>query len=121
MSVPELYEIFYAQFEVLDRSFEFWLTATFSVVVASHFMAGSMTRGLATLMALVYTLFSLAMAWRWRAAGLKFAEIRDQLVSAGEYYLVDASNVVGFLLVMTFVVGFSGALVFIWRSFRSPK
>ena len=121
MSVPELYEIFYAQLDLMDRTYEFWLSATFAVVVASHFMAGSLSRRLAAFIALVYSLFSFAVALRWMSATRRFGVVRQQLISSGEVHDLESGTIVGILLALTFAAGFVGTLAFIWSSYQKSK
>ena len=114
MTIAEQYQLMYVILETLDRLFEFWLSASFAVVVAAHFMIGNLSRYLAIFMSLAYTLFSFTLVFRFRSNGTKFGEVRDSLLAAGETLNLDASNFGGLLLFLTFVVGFLGTNGYLW-------
>lgn len=114
MTIAEQYQLLYAILETLDRLFEFWLSASFAVVVAAHFMTGNLSRYLAIFMSLSYTLFSFTLVFRFRSNGTLFGDIRESLIAAGETVNLDASNFGGLLLFLTFVVGFLGTNGYLW-------
>lgn len=114
MTIAEQYQLLYAILETLDRLFEFWLSASFAVVVAAHFMIGNLSRYLAIFVSLSYTLFSFTLVFRFRSNGTLFGDVRDSLIAAGETLNLDASNFGGLLLFLTFVVGFLGTNGYLW-------
>ena len=114
MTIAEQYQLLYTILETMDRLFEFWISGSFAVVVAAHFMIGNLSRYLTSFMSLSYTLFSFTLVFRFRGNGTKFSEIRDSLIAAGETVNLDASNFGGVLLFLTFVVGFLGANGYLW-------
>ena len=77
LPVGDLYDVLYAVLEASDRIFEFWITASFSVVIASFFAASRMTRAMFVLISIMYGIVSANMLVRWFIATLKF---RDQHV-----------------------------------------
>jgi hypothetical protein len=121
LSTAELYDIYFSALGTMDRIFEFWLTASFAVVVASHFISSSMSRGLALLMSSAYVLFSAAMAARFLIVSFKMNETQGRLVSIGESYPGELSQFVGILLVSLFAVGSVGVLAFVWRAYRQSS
>ena len=114
MTIAEHYELIYAILETLDRLFEFWLSASFAVIVAAHFMIGKLNRYLALFMSMAYSLFSFTLAFRFYSNGKKLSEFRDSLLSLGETLNPDASNFGGLLLFLTFFVGFLGTNAYVW-------
>lgn len=116
MSIAELYELMYASVDLMDRIFEFWLTASFAVVVASHYVSDRLTTRLATVLAALYGLISLQLVVRYFLAIRKMIETRDLLVSRGETFALGAAGFAGFLVFATFVVGIVSVLAFVWIS-----
>lgn len=121
VSTAELYDAFYAALGVMDQVFEFWLTATFAVVVASNFMTGRLNRRLAGLIAAAYSFFSVAMLFRWMIASGQMLDKRDRLIVAGENYPLEASNIAGLLMIMTYAIGLVAALFFVWSAYRESR
>ena len=116
MSIAELYELMYASVDLMDRIFEFWLTASFAVVVASHYVSDRLTTRLATVLAALYGLISLQLVVRYFLAIRKMIETRDILVSRGETFALGAAGFAGSLVLATFAVGIVSVLAFVWIS-----
>ena len=83
MNIAELYDVFYAALEVLDRLFEFWLTGSFALLIATYFIGEKMNRTMYWLICIGYCLFSAGLAIRYLASGAKLLDMRTQLEAAG--------------------------------------
>ena len=56
MSIGELYELFYIILEAADRVFEFWLSASFAIVVATFIAADRLSKRMYQVITLAYIL-----------------------------------------------------------------
>lgn len=118
VSIAELYEVYFSALAVMDQILEFWLTASFAVVVASHFMSSNMGRRLALFLSSVYLLFSAVVAARYIIVASKMIEIRDQLIAADGSYFSGLTQFVGIALAALFLLGCSGVLWFVWSTHK---
>ena len=119
-SIGDLYEAFYAQLATSDRIFEFWITATFAVVVAVFFVGSKMSRTLYILLSCMYGVVSVNLMIRSYQAATKFVELRQQLLDAGEVMPSDELNTaVGLLTVLAYIAGTIGTLYFGWHTYKS--
>lgn len=119
MNPAELYEIYYLTLGTLDRFFEFWMTASFSVVVAAYFIREGTNRRILMLMGVVYFLFSLSLGIRYAIAAAKLIDIRDQLIQQGEALSVAMSNAAGLSIYLTVAVGFLGTLGYLYYTYKA--
>lgn len=122
MSVAELYDLLFVVVADLDRIFEFWLTASFAIVVGSHFVTNTITRGQAVLMASTYVLLSVFLAIRYMTSFNRMTETQARLVALGESPSLGATQAAGLVGLLVCLVGFLGVLSFVWQAYReSPK
>lgn len=119
MSIAEQYEILYVLLDALDRHFSSWMSASFACVVAAHFMGSRLNGFLASLISIAYSLFSATMVVRFLTNGAKFAEIRDDLIAAGEYYAIEFAEFGSLLILLTFIVGFFGTNGYVWYCYKN--
>lgn len=91
MSIGELYEIYFLTLGTLDRLLEFWVTASFSVVIASFFLGEKINRYIFILILLGYLLYSVNIGLRYNIAVETLMEIRNQLIAQGATILSDSS------------------------------
>ena len=118
MTPAELYEIYYLTLGTMDRFFEFWMTASFSVVVAAYFIREGANRRILMLMGVVYFLFSVSLGIRYAIAVGKLIDIRDQLIQQGETLSVAVSNAAGLSIYITVAVGFFGTLGYLYYTYN---
>jgi len=120
--VGNIYETLYAVLEASDRIFEFWITASFAVVIATFFAASRMTKIMFVLISFMYAIVSANMAIRWSIATLKFRELQAALIEQGEVFPASLLvNTSGLLTITTFVIGTCGTLYFAWYTYRNQK
>ena len=118
MTPAELYEIYYLTLGTMDRFFEFWMTASFSVVVAAHFIHKSIDRRIVILIGVVYFLFSVSLGIRYSIAIAKLVDIRDQLIMQGESLSTAMSNAAGASIAITVMVGFLGTVGYLYYTYN---
>jgi hypothetical protein len=117
MSIGELYELFYIVLEAGDRVFQFWLSASFAVVVATFFAAERLSKRMYQLITVAYVLVSFNMAYRYVINVVRLVEIRADLIEQEAWYEVPATLPAGIAQVAIFAVGFSGTLYFVWSTY----
>ncbi len=117
MNIAELYDVFYAALEVLDRLFEFWLTGSFALLIATYFIGENMSRTMFWLMWIGYCFFSTGLAIRYLASAAKLLDMRTQLEAAGETLF--RSELPGLGMVITFMFGSIGTLVYLTQVNRN--
>ena len=122
LSLAEAVELFYMAMETQDRFFEFWISATFAVIIACHLGSRTLTQGYSAMVAVMYTAFSINMVSRWLLAQGAVTQYRGQMFTILEAdsraQLVDLSR---FLTFGTLVVGTIITLFFIWFTFKNRK
>ena len=122
LSLAEAVELFYMAMETQDRFFEFWISATFAVIIACHLGSRTLTQGYSAMVAVMYTAFSVNMVSQWLLAQGAVTQYRGQMLTILEAdsraQLVDLSR---FLTFGTLVVGTIITLFFIWFTFKNRK
>ena len=122
LSLAEAVELFYMAMETQDRFFEFWISATFAVIIACHLGSRTLTQGYNAMVAVMYTAFSVNMVSRWLLAQGAVTQYRGQMLTILEAdsraQLVDLSR---FLTFGILVVGTIITLFFIWFTFKNRK
>lgn len=83
MTEYELTSLALDLFRDMDAQIQFWLQATFAVLVAVFFAGDRLTRGLRRLVALLYTAASLLAAARWVLTLRRNLAYRERLTEGG--------------------------------------
>ena len=84
LSLYESVQLFYLTLSTQDRFFDFWISATFAVIIACHLGSRTLTKGFSVLMAVMYTVFSVNMLLRWLLAqGAVFRYLSEMIALAG--------------------------------------
>ena len=122
LSLYEAVQLFYLALSAQDRFFEFWISATFAVIIACHLGSRTLTQGFSALMALLYTAFSINMLSRWLLAQGAVVRYRDEMLALsggdGRLELVDLSRSLTF---GTLIIGTLITLFFVWFTFKKRK
>ena len=126
LSLYESVQLFYLTLSTQDRFFDFWISATFAVIIASHLGSRTLTKGFSILMAVMYTAFSVNMLSRWLLAqGAVFRYLSEMIALAGaEAEVAGGYELFGLSRSLTFgtlVVGTIITLFFIWVTFNDQK
>ncbi len=115
---------YYGMVAAWDATLNFWLTATFAVVVAVHVLDRGITTRLKWLLFFLYGLFSIHMLSRSVYITNEGILIQERLremgieISSADYFLT-AQSIADFSLILLFLSGSIGTLVFIWYSGKS--
>jgi hypothetical protein len=119
MSTGELYELFYMILEAADRVFEFWLSASFAIVVATFIGADHLSKRMYQIITLAYILVSFNMAYRYTINGIRLFEIRADLLEKEAWYEVPATWPGLASQAAIFAVGLCGTLYFVWSTYQT--
>ena len=124
LSLYESVDLFYLTLRTQDGFFDFWISATFAVIIACHSGSRTLTKGFSLLMAVMYTVFSVNMLSRWLLAqGAVFRYLSAMLALTGAevdggYDLFGLSRS---LTLGTVIIGTIITLFFIWVTFKNRK
>ena len=102
----------------LESVFQFWLSATFAAIVASHLASDSLTKAYASMLTGLYLVFTFSVVVRMMAFRetlerylFQVAEIRGDSLGSSVVGLVNAS------IWATVILGTLATVVFIWHSY----
>lgn len=109
---------YYGMVTAWDATFNFWLTATFAVIVAVHVLNRGITTKLKWFLFSLYGLFSIHMFSRSIYVSKEGILIQERLAELGisispEHYFLSANAAADFSLLLLFLLGSLGTLVFI--------
>jgi hypothetical protein len=122
LSTAELIEAAYLVTANSDRLFEHWLTATFAVIVASHFIGSQMSKYLFSLIQIIYSLFSFYILIRWVNSGYTGAGFINALNERG--YEFASGPLYGAMLpalAAIFFIATLGTLHFVWINYKKHE
>ena len=118
MSEYELTSLVYDLFRDMDAQIEFWMQATFAVVVAVYFAGHRLSLGFRRFIAVIYVAASLQSALRWVLFLRRVMAHRDQMSALGYSDIPTTWWMVGgvtILIVVIFVGGVIGTVYFLAR------
>tara|TARA_B100000519_G_scaffold125942_1_gene108673 strand:- start:29 stop:424 length:396 start_codon:yes stop_codon:yes gene_type:complete len=122
LSLHEVVELFYVAMETQDRFFEFWISATFAVIIACHLGSRTLTQGFSAMVAVMYTAFSVNMISRWLLAQGAVTRYRSEMFALLETdnraQFIDLSRL---LTLSTLVFGTIITLFFVWFTLKNRK
>ena len=106
----------------LESVFEFWLSATFAAIVASHLAGDKLTKVYAGILTSLYLIFTFSVAVRsvtWVGALERYTELlvkmRGDLGESTPFPLVNGS------ISATMVLGTFAAVFFIWHCYTTNR
>jgi hypothetical protein len=121
MSESDLTNFLYLSGEQAANSFQFWLSASFALVMASYFGGGKLNGLVFKLLAIVYLLASVTFASYWISASVQWVEYESRMAQQG-YETAHLNNIYGWLggagMISTFVIGTIGVLYYLRWEFR---
>ena len=129
LTFSEAAELFYIAMETQDRFFEFWITATFAVVIACHLGSKTLTKGFSAMISLLYLAFSANMIARWYLAGGAVGGFRDAMID-GMTQLDGFMNPESQEIFMyisrissrgTLFIGTAVTIFFVWYTYNNQK
>ena len=118
MSEYELTSLVYDLFRDMDAQIEFWMQATFAVVVAVYFAGHRLSVGFRRFIAFIYLAASIQSAMRWVLYLRRVLEHRQTMMALGyddiptTWWLVGSVTV---LLALIFLGGVIGTVYFLAR------
>ena len=120
LSTAELMEMSYFATELVDRLFQYWITATFALVIASHFIGAQMTRYMFLLLETTYALYTIGILSRMMNSGSRLFEIIAALDERGESpnAMIYAPGISAISILLTFLIATFGAMYFVWLNFN---
>ncbi|MFN3232484.1 MAG: hypothetical protein ACE363_10030 [Alphaproteobacteria bacterium] len=117
MSDAEMTELLIAAAGLADSTFEYWVSATFALVIAAHYVGTSLPRHMKGFLALMYVLVTALLIYRYTLSsdialglGNKLNENGMLLVSQE---IRDFTPIFYFVRYAIFVIGSLGALYFL--------
>ena len=106
----------------LESVFQFWLSATFAAIVASHLANDRLTRAYASMLTGLYLVFTFSVVVRMMAFRetleryfLQVAEMRGDSLGSSVVGLVNGS------IWATVILGTIATVVFIWHSYLTAR
>jgi hypothetical protein len=119
MSLYELNQLFIAANESADRLWEFWITGTFAIIIASHLGAETVNKKYAIAMASIYILFTISLVVRMIVTSDHLVEYIEKKASiTGEYWSTEMVWAMSISHALLFAFGFLGTLFFVWHTYR---
>ena len=119
---------YYGVFGIWDATFNFWITATFAVIVAVHAISKTITTKLRWFLLVLYLLFSATMLSRAAVVTRESFIVNKRLHELGitlypdtTEYLWSATFFFDLSLLLLFIVGSIGTLAYIWSAGREES
>ena len=122
LSLYETTELFYIILEAQDRFFEFWITATFAVIIACHLGSSILTRSFSLMISFMYLAFSINLIGRWVFVAEAVSRYRNDMASQSgiqlNEQLIDLSRM---LSTTTLLVGTTVTIFFVWYTYKNQN
>ena len=106
----------------LESVFEFWLSATFAAIVASHLAGEKLTKIYAGMLTSIYLIFTFSVVVRsmaWNDALERYSKmlrtLRGDLIESPTFDLVNVS------ISATIILGTLVTVIFIWHAYTTNK
>ena len=129
LKLSEAAELFYIAMETQDRFFEFWITATFAVIVACHLGSKTLTKGISAIISLLYLAFSANMIARWYLAGGAVGGFRDAMIDGmtqlGGFMNPESQEILLYISRIssrgTLFIGTAMTIFFVWYTYNNQR
>ena len=113
VSTQDLIERFYSAVALSDSILQFWISITFAVIVATHFVGNRVGRTMHFLMTGLYALVSVISIARYLGNSIQLISFTDALRAIDEWPVPWIySAVAGYGTLLLLVLGTSGTLYF---------
>jgi len=117
-----LLDHFYAALALIDSMLQFWVSITFAVIVAVHFVGNRLGRQMYLLMSGLYALVSVVSLARYIGASIQVTHYIEVLRAEGEWPVpLTVSAVAGFGTGLLLICGSIGTLYFMYSIRRSGE
>ncbi len=110
-SAAELVELFYIRESVIDLQFQYWITITFAVTIASFVAKGHLSKRLRSVVALLYLLATVVLISRWYYVAMDVAQLVGQLQELGVSTNLPWVTIISRVFLVA--LGTSAALIFL--------
>ena len=121
MSEAEMIEMMYEALGYADRNFEFWLSATFAVVLAIHFTANRLTTLLYRLIVFLYISATVLFISRWAVAAMQYGAFRRELLEANASIWISGNAMEAIVTIAYLVVIVGGTVGTVYFCRRTMK
>ena len=111
----------YTLIEATDRLYEFWLTGTFALVLASFFISERMTTQLFSILMLVYVTFAVTMIIRYWAINARILETLTYIREASPESASSLGPIAIWFEMTSFFAGTIGAVFYLVHCYRNRK
>jgi hypothetical protein len=118
MSEYELTSLVFELFRDMDSMIEFWIQATFAVVVAVFVAGNRLSQWMRRVIATLYLLASVIAALRWSVLGYRTSLYRERLLESGYRDIATspiAISVVTALIALMFLIAVSSTIRLLQR------
>jgi hypothetical protein len=124
MSEAEVIEMMYESLGYADRNFEFWLSASFAVILAFHFSGTRLTTLMYRLITFLYCSATVLFVARWTVAAMQYASFRKQLMDMGASIEISGNFMEGIITLSYIIVislGTVGTIYFGYKTNRNLR
>jgi hypothetical protein len=124
LSEAELISLFLETSQALDSNFEFWLTVSFALLVASYLVRERLPYSVFMLTTFLYIVSTLLFTFRGMTTGRTLTSIRDQLDAINtETVLISANEnlVVAGLYFVIMIIGTVATIAFVYWRFQKLR
>lgn len=124
MTESELLSAYFESMAATNSNFEFWITATFALVVAIHFVKGDISRGLKITLLALYFATSVVFNIRYNNAGVLTNSVVDLLRDMNTEVAINpllSGNIIGPFINLIWYFGTLAAVFYVYRLARPTK
>ena len=124
MAESEIIELMYESLSYADRNFEFWISASFAVILAFHFTGAGLSRLMYRLVTFLYCSATVLFVSRWAVAAMQYASFRQDIQAMDSSFRVSGGvmeGVITLAYVVVILLGTAGTLYFGHRSMQASE
>ena len=124
MNEADLLNLFIESSQALDSNFEFWLTVSFALLVASYLVTEKIPYPVFLMTVFLYVVSSILFMVRGMTMGRMLTSIRDQLVAMNsETTLISAAEnlFVAALYFVIMIAGTAATIAFVYWRFKDLR
>ena len=118
MTESELLMAYFEGMAATNSNFEFWITATFALIIAIQFVKDDISRGLKSIILALYLTTSVVLNIRYNNAGLLTNSVVDLLHEMNTEVAINpllSGNIVGPLINLIWYFGTFAAIFYVYR------
>ncbi len=120
MPIEEL-TFLYTVIEAQDRLYEFWLTGTFAVIIATHFASERMTKQLFALLIITYISFVATTVLRFLPTNARMNDASELIREVDPGAVNMFASVASASIPISFLVGTIGTIFYLVTSYRKKR